>query len=241
MSIVQYIRNKFNTRQRRLIRRIFVDITYPIIRYNLNLLAQFCGTDKSGFHNYTQLYDLHFNNLRKEKIKLLEIGVGGYNDSEYGGNSLRMWKKYFRRGRIYGIDIHDKSRLEEKRIKIYKGNQKDKEFLLNIISEIGELDIVIDDGSHINKDIVKSFKTIFPKLKDGGIYVVEDTQTSYIDSYGGDSSNLDNPNTTMNFFKNFIDYVNDKEYDKKIISDLQSYFDINSIHFYHNIIFIYKS
>jgi len=49
-----------NTKQRRLLRKLFVDISYPIFRYNLNTLANFCGTNKFGFHEYTPLYSIHF-------------------------------------------------------------------------------------------------------------------------------------------------------------------------------------
>ena len=55
-----------------------------------------------------------------------------------------------------------------------------------------ELDIIIDDGSHINEHVIRTFQYLFPKLKPGGIYVVEDTQTSYRQDYGGDDKNLNN-------------------------------------------------
>ena len=48
-------------------------------------------TDKWGSHSYTPHYEHHFNHLRDEPINLLEIGVGGYQDPQAGGNSLRMW------------------------------------------------------------------------------------------------------------------------------------------------------
>ena len=109
-----------------------------------------------------------------------------------------------------------------------------------VINEIGDLDIIIDDGSHINEHVIKTFNLLFPKLKDGGIYVIEDTQTSYWDDFGGDSQDLDNSKTLMNFFKSLTDTLNNKEF--IIPGYKQSYFDkkIISMHFYHNLIFIYK-
>ena len=171
---------------------------------------------------------------------MLEIGVGGYENSNYGGESLRMWRRYFPFGMIYGIDIYDKSHLQESRIRIYKADQKDEGALNDIFSTIGCVDIIIDDGSHLNEHVVQTFKILFPKLRDGGIYVVEDTQTSYWKDYGGDSENLNNPNTTMNFFKKLTDSLNNKEF--LIPNYNQTYFDkkIISIHFYHNLIFVYK-
>ena len=207
---------------------------------DLDKLGKIYGTDKIGTHYYTPHYNLHFDRFRDKKINLLEIGVGGYEKPYSGGKSLRMWKKYFQFGNIYSIDIYDKSALQEERIKIFQGSQVDKEFLHKVCDEIGTLDIIIDDGSHINEHVIESFKILFPKLNDGGIYVVEDTNTSYSPEYGGDSNNLDNPDTSMNFFKKLTDCLNHKEF---LIADYQpTYFDekIVSIHFYHNIIFIYK-
>ena len=138
--------------------------------------------------------------MRKKHLNLLEIGVGGEEDVYKGGNSLRMWKRYFPNGNIFSIDIFDKSIHEEKRIKIFRGDQTDASFLNDISNKIGDIDIIIDDGSHINNHVIKTFEILFPKLKDGGIYVVEDTQTSYWPEYGGSSFDLSSSFTIMNFF-----------------------------------------
>ena len=208
---------------------------------SLTKLAQIYNTDKWGTHFYTPHYQRHFSKFKYKSIRLLEIGVGGYDDPEIGGESLRMWKRYFPFGRIYALDIYDKSLQEESRIKIFRGSQVDKEFLNHVINEIKyPLDIIIDDGSHINEHVVNTFIHLFPQLRDGGIYVVEDTQTSYLRSYGGDKDNLNNPKTIMNFFKQIPDILNYKEFH---IKDYQpKYFEkhISSITFYHNIIFITK-
>ena len=207
---------------------------------DLNRLGKIYRTDKIVGHCYTPHYRNHFKKFKYKKIKLLEIGVGGYNDPYLGGNSLRMWKKYFPFGRIFSIDIYDKSFLEEKRIKIYKGSQTDKYFLEYVTDKMDAIDVIIDDGSHINADVIETFNLLFPKLKDGGLYVIEDTQTSYWEKYGGDSEDLDNPRTIMNYFKSLTDCINYKEYTKPEYEP--NYFErkIVSIHFYHNLIFIYK-
>ena len=109
-----------------------------------------------------------------------------------------------------------------------------------ITKETGDFDLIIDDGSHINEHVIESFKYFFPKLKDGGIYVVEDTQTSYWKEYGGDSENFENKKTIYGFFKTLIDSLNNEEF--LIDNYKKTYFDkhIISMHFYHNMIFIYK-
>ena len=88
---------------------------------DLNKLARLYGSDKWGYHWYTQHYQRHFHTLRR-RLNILEIGVGGYESPTEGGESLRMWKSFFPRSQIYGIDIHDKSALQEKRITIFKGS-----------------------------------------------------------------------------------------------------------------------
>jgi demethylmacrocin O-methyltransferase len=213
---------------------------------NLNVLALVFRTDKNSGHSYiqhyyTQHYSKHFKKFRLKKIKLFEIGVGGYEDPEYGGHSLRMWKKYFPFGKIFSLDIYDKSKLQENRIKIYRGSQVDKELLDKICAENGEFDIIIDDGSHINEHIIATFNYLFPKLKTGGIYVIEDIQTSYWDDYGGDNKDFNNPGTAMNLCKSLTDCLNFREFN--IPQYQPTIYDLNivEIHFYHNIVFIYKN
>ena len=120
---------------------------------DLDELGRIYGTDKIGIHFYTQHYKHHFEHLRNRKLNLLEIGVGGYDKPFSGGKSLRMWKKYFPEGNIFSIDIYDKSALQEERIRIFQGSQVDSEFLEKVCAEIGDLDIIIDDGSHINEPL----------------------------------------------------------------------------------------
>jgi len=205
--------------------------------HDLTALAKKYKTDKWGEHFYTPHYQLHFEKFRQKKIQLLEIGVGGYDDPNNGGNSLRMWKDFFPNGKIYSMDIFDKSNLEEERIKIFKGSQSDEAFLNHVTDNIGDLDIIIDDGSHVNADVITSFTLLFPKLKMGGIYVIEDVQTSYWPSFGG---SFKAPNTIMNFCKRLTDCLNHNEF--LIKEYTPNYFDkhIVSMHFYHNMIFIYK-
>lgn len=238
--IKEYLKKRLSISKKRRLRNAVNDIRALGFGRNLSALGSIYGTDKIQGHFYTTHYTTHLSRFKYKKINLLEIGVGGYEKPNVGGNSLRMWKRYFPFGKIYGLDIYDKSQLQENRIKIFKGSQVDKEFLHKVTSEIGELDIIIDDGSHINEHVIETFKILFPKLKDGGIYVIEDTQTSYWEDYGGDSEDLSNPKTIMNYFKMLTDSLNHQEF---ILDDYeQTYFDqkIISMHFYHNLIFIYK-
>lgn len=210
---------------------------------NLSTLAILNHTDKQkvGRHEYMKHYQKHLCSFKNKKNNLLEIGVGGYERPDRGGCSLRMWKRYFAYSNIYSIDIYDKSPQEERRIKIFRGSQIDHEFLNEVIDFIkNPIDIIIDDGSHINNHVINSFKFLFPKLNAGGVYVVEDSQTSYREDYGGNSKDLESPNTMMNFFKRFPDFINHQEIQTNNHRNNILYYDIESIHFYHNLIFIHK-
>jgi len=239
-GIKVFLKKRLTVEQRYKLQKTIANLLAPFISGNLTLLAKLYGTDKTGSHRYTPHYMRHLRKFKYKKIKLLEIGVGGYENPKAGGNSLRMWKKYFLFGKIYSVDIYDKSALQEKRIKIYQGSQIDKEFLEKITIEIGCLDIIIDDGSHLNEHIIETFKILFSKLKDGGIYAVEDIQTSYWNDCGGDNKNLNNSKTAMNFFKSLTDCLNHQEIPDENYEE--TYFDkkIVSIHFYHNLVFIQK-
>ena len=86
-----------------------------------------------------------------------------------------MWRTYFSRRMIYGIDIFDKRAHDERRIKTFCGSQADYNFLADVAAITGRLDIVIDDGSHRSSDVIASFEFLFPFLNQRGIYAIEDT------------------------------------------------------------------
>lgn len=200
---------------------------------------------------YASRYEHYFAPLRDEPLKLLEIGIGGYEDTLSGGHSLRAWKRYFPNATIYGIDIADKKALEEERIKTFQGSQDDGAFLEQVVAETGQLDIIIDDGSHQNAHMIKTFKLLFPTLSENGIYAVEDTHFSYVPSpkdgnipehwarYGG-SLDLNEPSTVMNFFKRLTDCLSHQEFLRP--GYRPNYFDLHvvAIHFYRNQVFVLK-
>lgn len=190
--------------------------------------------------HYMGLYSEHFARLRKRKLNILEIGIGGRGSSEAGGGSLRMWKEYFSNAKIFGIDIIDKSFHNQGRIKTFFGNQSDKDFLKAIIAKIGDLDIVIDDGSHRSPDVLASFNVLFPSLSKEGIYVIEDVQTSYRKEWEGSSGNLSSHETTMGFLKSLCDSMNYKGFQDGDVPLKDFSKQIKAIHFYTNIVFIEK-
>jgi hypothetical protein len=193
-------------------------------RHDLNGLATLFATDKWGSHWYTQHYERFFSPLRLQRLNILEIGVGGYDNTAQGGESLRMWAAYFPRSLIYGIDVYDKTRFSQGRIRIRQCSQTDAEGLRRLCDETGGFDIVIDDGSHMNKDVTAAFEILFPGLRRGGMYAIEDVQTAYWPSWDG---GLSNPASSMAFFK-------------KLAGRLSEDSPIAGITFFHNLVLLRK-
>lgn len=210
-----------------------------LIDRTLEDIARSHGTDKEGAHSYTSAYAHHLAHLRNQAITLLEIGVGGYAEPTAGGASLRMWKEYFASGRIIGLDIADKSPLAEERITIVQGDQGDPVLLDRLAREHGPFDVVIDDGSHHCRHVVTSFTALFPHLAEHGIYVIEDLQTSYWETYGG-SSGEDRRGTTMELLHALADGLNYAEFDIPFYEPTYTDRWVSSVTFYHNIAFIHK-
>lgn len=130
---------------------------------------------------YFDVYERYLAPLSGHPIRFLEIGV------QHGG-SLQMWKRYLHPESIVcGIDINpDCAKFEAPGIRVFIGDQADAGFLQTIIDAAGPFDFILDDGSHIPRHQIASFEYLFRKaMRPGGIYMVEDCQTSYWASYGG--------------------------------------------------------
>lgn len=151
-----------------------------------------------------------------------------------------MWRTFFPKGAIAGIDIYDKKLHEERRIRAFKGSQFDPDFLAEVMGEVGEPEIIIDDGSHINEHVIESFRLLFTRLAPGGLYVVEDTQTSYFESKGGSSRELDSVETSMGFLKRMVDSLNYQEIEGRLNQGQPEDGHITAMHFYHSLVIIEK-
>ena len=208
-------------------------------RNSLQKIGECTGSDKVYGHNFIPIYENYFQNLKNKNLNILEIGIGGYKDPYSGGESLLMWSEYFKNSSIIGADLFNKNLNLPKNVKTVRLDQSD----LNGIEELGrnhgKFDIIIDDGSHISSHIISTFEILWKYLNDKGIYVVEDTQTSYWSKFGG----YNEPNTkrATSYFQNHTDSLNYSEFLVKdyVPSDIEK--QLKYIHFYHNIIFIGKS
>ncbi len=207
----------------------------------LDGIALEVGTDKSSaHHDYAKSYEIEFNSLRDKNIHLLELGVGE-------GPSLEMWKRYFYNALVVGVDIKDLTKkrfpnLVDDRCKIELGSQDDITFLNSINSKYDGFDIMIDDASHLASKTIKSFVRLFPLLKEGGIYVIEDLGVFYPDSGKGlsfiDTSDYSTP---ISFIYTLVDIMHNDwylEYNNLLTS--MYYKMINKITFYQGMCFIFK-
>jgi hypothetical protein len=201
------------------------------------------GTDKHSpnWHRYGPHYRLFFREFRWKPIKLLEIGIGGYA-GQLGGRSINAWRWYFPFAKIVACDIEDKSILTAPGVKIYQVDQSRRDDLMKLVKNEGKFDIIIDDGSHLSAHQIFTFKELFPSLVDGGVYVIEDIQTSYWPGSGGQT--LGQPGTTcMTYFLELTHHLNSCEFlsDENMndeLNDLAA--QISTISFHHNMIFVKK-
>ena len=150
----------------------------------LTLIGRKYGTDKANApHMYTEkAYYSMFKDIRYEKIKLLELGVGDT------GASVKMWREFFPNAEIYLFDpffiiqkdvIVTQKELEDFGITVIEGNQLCREDLQKICDICpGKFDIIVDDASHMSDGVQVSLATLLPCLKDDGLYIVEDINTA---------------------------------------------------------------
>jgi SAM-dependent methyltransferase len=122
------------------------------------------------------LYDRYFGDLAESPVTLLELGV-------LSGESLKTFATYFRNGHIIGLDIENREvdYSDHPNITFVLGDQKKQAHLAEICAAKAPLglDIVIDDASHLGAWSLTSYRALFPRLKSGGLYIVEDWGTGY--------------------------------------------------------------
>jgi hypothetical protein len=209
----------------------------------LDGLALQAGADKgSSFHNYTEIYAKYFAPLKERPIKFLEIGI-------YQGSSVKLWESYFQQADLHFIDITlGAAQYFSKRSHYHIANQENSSDLENFLRETGgNFDVILDDGGHTMNMQIVSFQVLFPHLKSGGMYIIEDLHTSYWPSFGGGAVR----GTTISFLKDLIDDLNfvgnrttrasHRNLTPSILNSLSLYQrEIESIHFYDSVAIIIK-
>lgn len=118
-----------------------------------------------------------FENMRNEPMNLLEIGLS-IEGPEHDAPSTRMWKSYFPNATIFGVDILDFSAFETDWFKFFKVDCSDEKQLDVVVAKLRDagvvLDIIVDDGSHASYHQQLTMLKLFPLLRVGGSYIIED-------------------------------------------------------------------
>jgi len=227
---------------------------------SLESLAGTSGSDKArvgngrGYHGYTRYYERIFKAIRKSSVRLLEIGVEK-------GRSMKMWQQYFSEAEhVYGIgygnfqttpsqecDSNAATRVNSKTgCTIYKGDQSDVKFLNHFIKKTGgNFDVIIDNGSHVPSHQLVSFETLWPAVKPGGIYIVEDIETNWwkpsAKVYG---YSLQNQPNVVEIWKGLVESVNREftnGHSKLTDEKPDIYGNVVSVEFGQNIIIFHKA
>ncbi|WP_234679582.1 rhamnosyltransferase WsaF family glycosyltransferase [Bradyrhizobium monzae] len=166
------------------------------------LYANHTGKTSDKWSLYLDEYDRLFSSLRDRPVRILEIGV-------QNGGSLEIWSQFFPNAEvIVGCDINQDCKIlayDDPRIGVVIGDVNDPQTHQSILQRSGQFDIVIDDGSHLSTDIVKTFALYFPNLSEGGLFIAEDLHCSYWDRFEG---GLHHPFSSIHFFKRLADVIN---------------------------------
>jgi len=172
--------------------------------------------------NFYNLYNKKLSSYVGDKLKFLEIGV-------QDGSSIKKWRKMSPSWEVHGVDIDQNCRGEN----IHTGDQLDKRFM----SQFEGFDIVIDDGGHTWKQQIETFEQLFPTMRRGALYVIEDLHTSFWPKFA------DYHISTVDYFLEMVPHLNFKEANDAYrleknppLKDM----GIKSIEFYPSIVFITK-
>eukprot|EP01036_Dinobryon_divergens_P027318 gene27318-36072_t len=153
------------------------------------------------WEHFIAIYDEIFIPYRNLKdFRLLEIGV-------QNGGSLQIWSSYFGPGSdIVGVDVDEKVCTDltfRNGITVYCMDIVEVDE--STLSSLGHFDVIIDDASHNSFQVTRAFERLFPLLRPGGIFVVEDIEHSY---FAESSGGLQVPQSTMEYFKGLTDVIN---------------------------------
>ena len=195
------------------------------------------GPVSMKWRHYLSIYDRYLSLYRDKTVRLLEIGIAG-------GGSFPMWREYFGvQAILFGIDVDPDSCKNAEALELdchaRAGSQADPHFLQSVVAEMGGLDIVIDDGSHIAEHQLASFKILFPLLSNGGVYVCEDLHTAYWDGWQG---GYKRPGTFIEVIKDIIDSIHTWYYPiENELREMELHRHISGIHLHDSMVVIEKN
>jgi len=197
------------------------------------LYTQHSGRLLNKWEHYLTVYDKYFSPYKNKDLTLLEFGIAH-------GGSLELWRNYFgSEAKIIGVDVNPEcKKFEEKNTTVYIGSQEDRAFLSELKTKIPPVDILIDDGGHTMQQQLITFEMLFDHVKDGGLYICEDTHTSYWKNYYG---GYKKKGTFIEFSKNFIDDLHGwhfKKNNQPHINNITK--NVFGVHFYDSMVILEK-
>ncbi len=179
-----------------------INIHYSDRKNKLDLLCDLYGSDKGYYnisdriffnnwhpHTYTDVYSMLFDHCKENIENVFECGIGtntnlisGMGDKYKPGASLRVWQDYFNNANIYGADIDKNILFNEDKIKTFYVDQLEKESIKSLWQKMEDIkfDLMVDDGLHTFEAGKTLFENSFHKLKDNGIYIIEDVSHLYL-------------------------------------------------------------
>lgn len=178
------------------------------------------NADKAKFKfeklaHYFPAYEREFRDLNPGCV--LEIGV-------QGGGSLHHWAAQFPQAKVFGIDIDASCKgAEMNGVKVFIGDATSKRFLEEALLAMPRPDLIIDDGGHWPWMQRKTFEVLWPALRPGGVYAVEDLDTSFRKRFGG-------------WFGGFFRYLN-----RLAQRQTREGSDVERMSQYRSIVFLHKS
>lgn len=122
-----------------------------------------------------EAYENLFAGLKDQPIKYLEVGTAY-------GDSLSWARKFFPKATIVGVDVVDPIEKPQD-VSFYKINQNDSDGLTLMGKTEAPFDIIIDDASHQAVETLNTFNNLYPYLKEGGIYIIEDWGAGYLPQF----------------------------------------------------------
>lgn len=150
---------------------------------------------------------------------------------QYGpGASYYTWLEFLPGVELYFIEYDaqcaEKWQYKTANAHVFTGNQEDKDFLFQFAIDAttdGLFDVIIDDGGHTMNQQITSLESLWRIVKPGGLYIIEDLQTSYWENYGGDPTAKDtNKQTTMRYLYGLLDNMMANWQTNPISPELQS-------------------
>ncbi|MEO1458551.1 MAG: class I SAM-dependent methyltransferase [Pseudomonadota bacterium] len=189
------------------------------------------GNPTDKWHHYLPVYDRYLAPYRGTGVRYLEIGVSS-------GGSLQVMRRYLGEDAvIFGIDIDERCRtLDGQGGRVRIGSQADPAFLEAVVEEMGGVDVVVDDGSHISEHIRASFDVLFPRLPAGGLYIAEDLHCCY---FRGHLAGYRSPRSFIEHAKSIVDDMH-VPYHGRGVRVPAAEGQVPAVHFYDSMVVIEK-